>query len=845
LAARINYKYLLRYDNGQQVIEWGDDRFVDVPIAKNLQEVIAVDSWNHAGHYENTFLTCPFTETLLPPLKRKNKKKAMASFTHLFKIKAPLLHKHEVVCITGNGSALGDWHTHKPTLLQKNDNWWEVVLTLPREDLPLQYKYGVYNTKEKNFVRFENGPNRVLFGEDTTDKITVLHDGFIQLPNNTWRAAGISLPVFSLRTKNSFGVGEFDDIQPLADWAGKMGMQLIQILPINDTSATHTWKDSYPYAAISAFALHPLYINLNRVAQSEQAYLIKALKKQQKELNELDKVDYEQVMQIKLSTLQQLYLAQKDNFHANPQFHLFFQQSKHWLLPYAVFCYLRDKNGSSDYTSWKQHSQYNKAAIEKLAAPTTKQYDQIALHYFIQYHLHLQLQEAKNYANQQGVILKGDIPIGIARYSCDAWVQPSLYNIDQQAGAPPDSFAIKGQNWGFPTYNWAAMEDNGFAWWKQRFNEMKKYFDAFRIDHILGFFRIWSIPLYAVEGIMGKFVPALPIHLDEFYLQHIWFDYHRYTQPFITDQVLHEIFGELAAFVKEEYLYTNDNEQLLLKEHFNTQRKVEQYFVKLELNDHNLRLKQGLFDILSNIILIEEEGSNGTQFHYRIAMENTSSFRHLEWGTQQQLKHLYNHYFFERQDCFWKEEALRKLPALKASTNMLVCGEDLGMVPACVPSVMHQLGIVSLEIQRMPKNSTLTFAHPNDAPYLSVVTPATHDMSTLREWWEEDRSLTQYFYNHQLGQRGEAPYYCEPWINRAIVLQHLHAPAMFSIFQLQDILGTSDTLRRENPYDERINQPANPNHYWRYRMHITLEQLLKEKVFNAEWKSYITASGRG
>ena len=210
----------------------------------------------------------------------------------------------------------------------------------------------------------------------------------------------------------------------------------------------------------------------------------------------------------------------------------------------------------------------------------------------------------------------------------------------------------------------------------------------------------------------------------------------------------------------------------------------------------------------------------------------------------EQLKSLYVDFFYQRQDHFWKEEAMWKLPPLKESTNMLICGEDLGMVPGCVPDVMKQLGILSLEIQRMPKDPKREFFHPADAPYLSVITPSTHDMSTIRGWWEEDREKTQRFYNRELGQWGDAPWFCEPWINKAIVIQHLYSPAMWSIFQLQDLLGMSDTIRRENPNDERINIPANPKNYWKYRMHLNLEDLIHEKEFNEEFKGYIHSSGR-
>ena len=554
-------------------------------------------------------------------------------------------------------------------------------------------------------------------------------------------------------------------------------------------------------------------------------------------------MDYEAVLTLKLAILKELFILMKEDFLADESFKAFFEKNRYWLVPYAAFCYLRDRNGTSDFSKWKVYGTYNKTSIEKYVSSRAKHYDEIVFTYFLQYHLFLQLKEATDYAREGGVIVKGDIPIGIYRYGCDAWMEPSLYHMNMQAGAPPDDFATHGQNWGFPTYNWEQMAKDGFEWWHQRFVQMSTYFDAFRIDHVLGFFRIWSIPSYSVKGIMGHFVPALPVHRDEFIKCGILFDQYRLCAPFINDGILWESFGpnhnKFLPFLRElgDGYYE-------LKEAYNTQQKVAEHFAGIEETTDTIHIKQGLFDLLANIILFEEPGSDGQQFHFRFNIENTSSFRYFDSAVQFQLKELYVDYFFRRQDNFWMREAMNKLPALKRATNMLVCGEDLGMVPACVPSVMSQLGILSLEIQRMPKSTGQDFFHPNNAPYLSVVTPSTHDMSTVRGWWEEDRTKTQLFYNQELGQMGEAPPGCEGWINKAIILQHLHSPAMWSIFQLQDLLGMNELIRRENPREERINIPSNAGHYWKYRMHCTLEQLLKEKEFNADLKELIEASGR-
>lgn len=838
---RIQYKYMLLNADGYRIVEGGNDRELDIS-KTGADRMQVIDTWNHAGEFENVFYTDPFQEVLLKKNETRSKARSPKKFTHIFKVKAPLLKKNEVLCIGGADAALGEWAPDAVQLLGRDKNWWSLKLSIPREAFPLHYKYGIYNTKSRQFTGFESGDNRTLYASEDAG-ITLVHDGFARFANNSWKGAGIAIPVFSLRSKNSFGTGEFTDLKLLVDWAKKTGSQLIQILPVNDTTATGTWQDSYPYAAISAFALHPLYINIQAVAGKEYADLIKPLRKKQRQLNELPELDYEQVMKFKIATLKELFLLMKTDFLKDEGFLEFFERNRYWLIPYAAFCYLRDRNGTSDFNQWKLYGSYDKAAIEKYVSPRARHYSEIAFTYFLQYQLHLQLKEAADYAHQNGIILKGDIPIGIYRYGCDAWMEPDLYHMDMQAGAPPDDFALHGQNWGFPTYNWEQMARDGFEWWHRRFVQMGTYFDAFRIDHILGFFRIWSIPVYSVEGIMGHFVPASAVHIDEFAQHQISFQHYRLCAPYINDTVLWEAFGpNNRKFIP--FLRPLGDGYYEIKPEFSTQALVEAHFAALEDSDENQHIRQGLFDLLANVILFEEPGSEGKRYHFRFNMEKTSSFRYLDEAQQELLRWLYTDYYFRRQDDFWRKEAMNKLPALKRATNMLICGEDLGLVPSCVPDVMNQLGILSLEIQRMPKTLGHEFFHPADAPYLSVVTPSTHDMSTIRGWWEEDPAKTQRFYNSELGQWGEAPAHCEPWINKAVVLQHLYSPAIWSIFQLQDLLGMDGEIRRADPAEERINVPANPRNYWRYRMHITLEELLKEKSFNEALAGYIEASGR-
>ncbi|HTB83550.1 MAG TPA: 4-alpha-glucanotransferase [Candidatus Sulfotelmatobacter sp.] len=833
---RFNYSYVLRH-GAAQATDWGQTRQLRRADFKAV-ELLVVDSWNTPAFYGNAFATAPFKNVLLAENFTGHKFPPPKFPTHTFRVKAPLLQKNQTLCLLGEGAILGDWRTTNPVLLDRiaGEEELSVQLDLRAQKFPLVYKYGVFDVEKKSLVRFEAGANRELQDELARDKHTLVRDGFANLPDNTWRGAGVAVPVFSLRSENGFGTGEFLDLKPLADWGKQAGIKLIQLLPVNDTGATGTWRDSYPYAAISAFALHPLYLNLAAVADKKNQKYLKPLEAGRVKLNRGKTLDYEAVMKLKLEFLRKIFPSQKAATFKTAEYKEFFAENRHWLEPYGAFCFLRDKHGTADFSKWPEHSKFD---ARKIAALTNNN-SEIAFHYFLQFHLHLQLTEAAAYAHKCGIVVKGDIAIGVFRHGVDAWQHPELFNLDLQAGAPPDPFAAKGQNWGFPTYNWPRMAADGFAWWKKRFAQMAYYFDAFRIDHILGFFRIWSSPAQAVEGILGYFVPAIPLEEKEFQDRGIHFDRARLTRPFITDGVLGEIFGHESDFIRREFLQPTGDDNWQLKPKFSTQRQVENHFAALEQNERNAKLKTGLFDLISDVILLEAGG----KLHFRFGMEQTASFKNLAPDQQAKLKDLYVDYFFRRQDEFWMREAMQKLPALKRVTKMLVCGEDLGMVPACVPEVMRDLGFLSLEIQRMPKNPAQEFSRPADAPYLSVVTPSTHDMSTIRGWWAEDRALTQKFFNRELGLPGEAPAGATPEIVEAVVRQHLASPAMWSVFQLQDLLGLDDRIRRKDVEAERINVPAVVQHYWCYRMHLTLEKLQREKKFNARLAQLLRENGR-
>lgn len=849
-AASFEYKYFL-LDERSGTVEWEGNPPRSVSGTKGFTSVDLRDFWHSKYDVQNPLYTSPFSEAIFKQkLSEKKPATQKTNANYRFRLRLPRSGSHHVPVLVGGHRSLGNWGRDGVVPMVKGENSiCSADVALGAEDWLVEYKYVMYNTQTGQIDEWEAGDNRKLLLEPgaSAKSLVVVTDAGFRFQQGNWRGAGVAIPVFSLRSEAGTGVGEFTDIKLLVDWAVKTGNKLIQVLPVNDTVASHTWIDSYPYAGISVFALHPIYANLQAIGPLKDKKKEKEFGMQRAALNAIDHVDYEKVMQLKSAYFKLAFDEQKDDLLASDEFRAFFKRNEKWLVPYAVFSCLRDKFGTPDFKSWPKHAVFNQKEVAQFAAPGQKHFDDVAVHYFIQFYLDRQLKQATAYARQNGVVLKGDIPIGIFRYSVDAWMAPHLYNMDCQAGAPPDDFSVTGQNWGFPTYNWQEMARDGYAWWKERLAKMSDYFDVFRIDHILGFFRIWEIPMDAVEGLLGHFNPCLPFSTHELGQWGLQVDTERFCEPYIRTYMLAEIFGDRAAEVTETYLQEYEPDKYRFKETFNTQRKVKQHLDKL-IADHPeeksrlVWLRDQLFRLHAEVLLLpgETEGS----FNPRIGLHSSYSFRDLEPHAKDVMDRLYVHYFYKRHNDFWRDRAMEKLPAIREATNMLICGEDLGMVPESVPGVMAELQILSLAVQRMPNNPEWEFWHPANTSYLSVTTTSSHDTSTLRGWWEEDRGQIQRFYNHILGQAGDAPQFCEPWIASMVVRQHMEAPAMWAIFPIQDLLAMDDRLRRVVPQEERINVPAISQHYWKYRLHLTLEQLLKEEGFNARLLEMANESGR-
>ena len=838
---KIEYSYQLRQSgNNVELDEWEAQRTAAIDLDKH-EAVILLDSWCSAGTVDYAYESKAIVSTR-PSGESFELPAVPEDANHTFQLRMAAVPQGKVPCLIGSVSEIGNWGWHSAVSLEEvAPDIWQKQLYLPA-DWNIEYKYGLYDLHLKCVVAMELGENRKIANRSYASRQwTHVHDECYRRDSTgLFRAAGVAIPVFSLRSDKSLGVGEFADLKPFADWASSVDLKLIQILPINDTTSSHDWTDSYPYSAISVFALHPIYLRIEDIGLAMPASFSQELKTARKALNTLEQVDYEAVMKTKTLLTRKIFEKHSATITTSRTFKDFLTKNRDWLVPYSVFCLKRDHFGTADFRQWQEWASFDRNQVDELAEPRHPEWPKIAYHIWLQSELDRQLSDAVAHLHTKSIALKGDLPIGIDRQSVDAWSAPHLFKMDAQAGAPPDAFAVKGQNWGFPTYNWEVMQKDGYAWWRSRFEQLSHYFDAYRIDHILGFFRIWQVPYDHVEGIMGYFDPAMPIHIDEIRNRGIAFEYNRFCRPYIRGNAVRSRFGEAEQYVKEHFLHDCGNGYFQLREQVLTQRRIDDFFKE---HPHDDFIREGLMDCASEVLFFEVPGSHGTLFHPRMSMQATHSYADLDPNTRWRVEDLYNDYFYRRQEEFWQGQGYAKLPAMRRASNMLLCGEDLGMVPACVPGVMKELGILSLEIQRMPKTHEIEFFNPQNAPYLSVVSPSTHDMPTLRAWWREDSHTTARFAWQILGiSFPETELSGE--VASKIIWQHLQSPAMWAIFPLQDLLAMDETIRHPDPEAERINIPAIMPYYWRYRMHIGLDDLAAADEFNRKLRRMIEATRR-
>ena len=641
---------------------------------------------------------------------------------------------------------------------------------------------------------------------------------------------GVLIPVFSLRSELSCGCGEFLDLKPLADWCKKSGLNIIQLLPVNDTG-----DDASPYNALSAFALHPLFIRLDALPELKSLSAggkkgindsIAALRQS---TEHQARMEYKQVLDGKLTILFEIFQLAKADVSQNAVL-TDWMKANPWVREYAAFRTLKAQHNSQGWQSWRAEYRYGNADVVTRIWKDPVLGERAIFHAWVQWRLEAQFREVAEYISSLNIMLKGDIPIMMNEDSADVWAHNNVFQLEQRAGAPPDMFSTMGQNWGFPIYNWDYLSAHDYSWWRDRLRQADKFYHAYRIDHVLGFFRIWTIDKHHQEGLLGYFKPSIYISRND--LHGIGFDDGRIrwlAEPHVPGGRLHELFGMRSIEIIGRCFNRIGNEDLYL---FKPEIRGEKNFADIPLIDQE---RQHLLEMYRNRALISvDESLFCTTWTFR----NCDRYQNLTDSERWAFEELVAKRAKESEE-LWQKNGEKLLSFMLETVPMLTCAEDLGVVPDCVPLTLSNLGILGLKIPRWAREwnqNAQPYIKIEDYPFLSVCAPSVHDTSTLREWWEREQDKWGFWLAMQFP--GPCPDQYSVETARTIIARMLSAGSALCLFQIQDLFALENRYRVADATQERINIPGTvQKSNWSYRLPMTLESLIADENFSTTLKT--------
>jgi len=641
------------------------------------------------------------------------------------------------------------------------------------------------------------------------------------------RLLGAVVPVGALRGSKPSAVGEFPDLAEFALLCKKMKVKLIQLLPVNDTGL-----ESSPYFSLTAFALHPLFLRIGDVP--EAAPFKDKITALNKEFAGEARFPYPKVLRAKMALLREIYLSNEtaiaDKAKAGGTLAAWIDHNA-WVKPYAVYRRLKEANNLYSWQDWKEHRDVT--ADDIAALWKDPQYRTEHLFWaWLQEALDAQFSAAAKAVADAGIMLEGDLPILMNNDSCDVWAHQNIFFQELSAGAPPDMYSPDGQNWGFPLYNWAAQEEDGYAWWKRRLAVAGKYYQAYRIDHVLGFFRIWSSSHRDYSSVLGRYVPFTPVTGGD--LRKLGIDKGRVrwlSLPHIPTEELWSALrsagnlteADIAAAAKKVFTKALDRvggEELWV---FKRKIKGEKDIDALGLHP---AIRPYLMGMWHNRLFLEyAKGKFSPTWYYR----ESRAYGTLSADEKRNMEELLSKRM-AKSEKIWESHGKKLLSVLVESSPMLPCAEDLGAVPNCVPKVLTRLKILGLRVVRwhrrwdQDKQPYIPF---EDYPELSVCTAAVHDSSTIREWWEREADQKQFA--NFIGASSLSKTYT-PDVAKAILFKTATARSRFRVFQIQDLLHLSGKWYAADPAVERVNVPGSCNEFnWTYRLPASIGEIAKDR----------------
>ena len=662
---------------------------------------------------------------------------------------------------------------------------------------------------------------------------------------------GVTVPLGALFTNDNPVIGEFPDLKLFADFCKKAGFSLIQLLPVNDTGT-----QSSPYSGLSAFALHPIYIRLNQIAEFKNLYESDCNFKTDYDnfLNNHKyclRYNYDEILNGKIDLLRKIFSSTEDYKSKTPSKQLFtWIKNNEWVKTYAVYKALKWDYMQSSWKQWKKEDQKkSEAEILELWEDKSKKTEHL-FYAWLQMIADNQFSDAVKYVHNQKILLKGDMPILMNEDSCDAWANPQFFNQNLRAGAPADGDNALGQNWGFPTYNWKNLKNADYSWWKGRLKVASKYYDAYRLDHILGFYRIWAIPGDDVNALNGHTEPFAFIKKTELY--DLGFDDNRIrwiSSPHIPTHVIEYITWnhEQAHKVLSKFCNQIGSEELWL---FKPEIKGSKAFYEADFSglchpDAIGRIQNVLVEYWSNRTLLEISKDKYVPLW---TYSRSTSWQTLNDDEKNKLLGVFEN-LNSKNEKLWAKQADEIFTAITKDLDMIPCGEDLGVNIECVPKVMEKHDILGLRVVRWCRDwekPGQPYVDFKDYTPLSVTTTSVHDSSTIRQWWEDEKDSAKAFVfanpayfgikadlsDSVLEQKSmeiaQKDFSTE--IAHAIMHASFSSASLWNISPLQDYLYMEEKYWLSDAKDERINIPGTVSSFnWTYRLPASVETILQDE----------------
>jgi len=668
----------------------------------------------------------------------------------------PWSEKTETIVITGGSNRLGNWN--------------------PAEGLPMKRiepfffasDLNIEKNEEWKLVSLQNGKETWEEGENRVGHPTE-NVCFRGRP----KAVGIEVPLFSLRSPSDNGIGDFGSLQQFITQIIAGEYTVVQLLPVNDTGVSPD-----PFEIISSFAINPIYLCLDKMGALRDVDVAHIVADKSEEFSYSHVVEWKDVREIKWTYFRAIFAQDGEDTLKSTDFQNFVEREKEWLLPYSVFCYLKNSGKIEPYSP----SLVNRLSSEK----------EVLFHAFLQYHADRQLQQIHSECSKAGISLAGEIPYGVSPESVDVWQYPGLFKTDFNVGTMPDAECCTGHKWNRIPYNWKSKGMD--KWWKSRLKKMSRYFDICRLDNTMGYFRQWMVPRNHVTSIRGQIEPCKSYSLKELRDAGYNTGVTKDLEPLITKEYLQKVISpEFKRF--GEFFKRRLDGRYYFKKEMDSAYKICEYFENRKGDDKAICL--GLVKIMDECLFIKTPGG----FQPRIAAQYTNAYNALDVKQKEIFNRIYDSFYYSDENkLLWIENGKKHLKMISRSTSMLLYADC--MAPAIIQDLLF------LAVERKGEV----------AGNMDIFMPSMYDMAPFKQWWSSlTESAKQTYWSNVMKWKDKASSKPIPAIYSDIVKRLRRSKSPLVILPIQDICKQAKDYNGVT-LPEQIAIPEERENGWQWRM---------------------------